>query len=135
MYHIRISKFKTAVFEPRPIEDFQPDNYKLPEPISSSQLAELILRILFKLVLNDHLTTSLLDSITVHCLEFCLENLQRFFLISVFEATDQNIVRLNTLQLLFVCLTNLFKTNFDDAAIMPVLKKLIEIGKKSKVIF
>lgn len=86
-------------------------------------------------MLNDHLTTSLLDSITVHCLEFCLENLQRFFLISVFEATDQNIVRLNTLQLLFVCLTNLFKTNFDDAAIMPVLKKLIEIGKKSKVIF
>ena len=130
-----ISRFKTTTFEPRPIEDFQPDNFKLPEPISSSQLAELILKILLKLVLNEHLTTSLLDSITIHCLEFCLENLQRFNLMKVFETTDQNIVRLKTLQLLFVSLTNLLKTNFDDLAIMPVLNKLVEIGIKSKVIY
>lgn len=54
-------------------------------------------------------------------------------MISVFEANDQNIVRLKMLQLLFICLRNLFKTNFDDSAVMAVFKKTVEIGFKAKV--
>ena len=129
------SKFKSTAFEAVPIENFLQDNLIEPQSISSSQLANLIQKIMLKLVLNEHITTTLLDtaSITIHCLEFCLENLQRFNLNSVFEEADQDIVRLRMLQLLFECLNNLFVTDFDDLAVMEVFKKIVEIGKDGKV--
>ncbi|CRK97431.1 CLUMA_CG010820, isoform A [Clunio marinus] len=115
---------------PDDIEDYLSSEFKDKEMpiISSSQLAQHIIKIFQKLVIIDNTNTlkqTDKNSVTMRCLQFSLDTLNHLHEQKVFNDVDQNVIKLNLLKLTMMCLNNLI--NRDGKSIEPIFKKLFSL--------
>lgn len=112
-------------------EDFMTDELSLRQEemkLSSSQLAQNIIVILEKLVeIENNIALQQTDpnSVTMCCLRFSLDALSHLHDQEVFSDGDQTVIKVNLLELTFLCFNNL--VNRDGKSIEPVFKKLFHL--------
>lgn len=96
--------------------------------LSTSQLAQKVIAILKKLVTiedTSDLRQTDQNSVTMSCLQFSLDTLNQLHEQSIFNDNDQHVIKLNLLELTYLCFNNL--VNRDGKSIEPVFKKLFHL--------
>jgi hypothetical protein len=100
--------------------------------ISSAELAERIIKILYKLLDAERERSSVDRSyLTIKCLNFCLDTLTRLNEMCIFNKSDQTVIKIKIAQLICQCFNSLAQQ--DDNTMKVQLNRVYSILESSEV--